>query len=61
MVPIPVRKMPNGLEVEGKRDVRVSADVDRALAEKVDELAKARATTRAAVLRAAIKRGLSLG
>ena len=53
--------MPSVLEVEGKRDVRVSADVDRALAQKVDDLAKARATTRAAVLRAAIKRGLSLG
>ena len=54
-----MRKMSKALIVEGKREVRVSADVDRDLAQQVDDLAKSRATSRAAVLRAALKRGLS--
>ena len=51
--------MSKSLIVEGKREVRVSADVDRDLAQQVDALAKATASTRAAVLRAALKQALS--
>ena len=54
-----MRKMSKSLIVEGKREVRVSADVDRDLAQQVDALAKATASTRAAVLRAALKQALS--
>ena len=48
------------LQVEGKRAVRVSADVDRALAHHVDAMAKANATSRAEVVRAALRKGLNL-
>ena len=44
------------LSVEGKREVRLSADVDRQLAQRVDAVAKASNSTRAAVVRAALRK-----
>ena len=42
--------------VEGRREVRLSADVDRQLAQRVDAVAKASNSTRAAVVRAALQK-----
>ena len=42
--------------VEGRREVRLSADVDRRLARRVDAIAKASNSTRAAVVRAALRK-----
>ena len=44
------------LSVEGKREVRLSTDVDRQLAQRVDDVAKASNSTRAEVVRAALRR-----
>ncbi|QNI82190.1 ribbon-helix-helix / copG family protein [Synechococcus sp. RS9907] len=44
------------INIEGKREVRVSADVDRQLAQRVDAVAKASNSTRAEVVRAALRK-----
>ena len=55
--PIPVRFMSRrSLSVEGKREVRLSTDVDRQLAQRVDAVAKASNSTRAEVVRAALRK-----
>ena len=56
--PIPVRFMSSSraINIEGKREVRVSADVDRQLAQRVDAVAKASNSTRAEVVRAALRK-----
>ena len=42
--------------VEGRREVRVSANLDQRLAQRVDAVAKASNSTRAEVVRAALKK-----
>ena len=42
--------------VEGRREVRVSANLDQRLAQRIDALAKASNSTRAAVVRAALQK-----
>ena len=55
--PISVRFMSRrSLSVEGKREVRLSTDVDRQLAQRVDAVAKASNSTRAEVVRAALRK-----
>ena len=42
--------------VEGRREVRVSANLDQQLAQRVDAVAKASNSTRAEVVRAALRK-----
>ena len=42
--------------VEGRREVRVSANLDQRLAQRIDALAKASNSTRAEVVRAALRK-----
>ena len=42
--------------VEGRREVRLSADVDRRLARRVDAIAKSTSATRAEVIRHALRK-----
>ena len=46
------------INIEGKREVRVSADVDQRLDQRVDATAKKYDVPRAAVIRAALEQSL---
>ena len=45
----------NADQVEGRRQVRLSTDVDRRLAERVDRIAQRTSATRAEVIRHALR------
>ena len=47
--------MPDPLPIQAKRSVKLQCDVDRALAARVDAIAKQYAASRAAVIRAAVE------
>ena len=46
------------LQLEGRRSVKLQADVDRTLARRLDAAAQQYGTTRAAVIRAALYQAL---